>query len=285
MGFERISAREHDLGGGFIVRRLLPHTKRRSIGPFVFFDHMGPHQFAPGEGIDVRPHPHIGLSTLTWLWDGALSHRDSLGSVQVIKPGDVNWMTAGSGIVHSERTPAQQRESGYLIEGIQTWLALPEAAEEMSPAFEHQPASAIPVIEKNGMRLTIVAGHAFGERSPVSVYSDTLYVSIDMAAGASVLIDDQHLERAVYLVDGDVTIGIDNVPLRELLVLPQTGDIKLTARASSRLMLLGGAPLGDRFIWWNFVARSRERIEQAKLDWQQGRFAAVPGETEFIPLP
>lgn len=280
-----IVGREHDLGGGFVVRRLLPDAKRRMVGPFVFLDHMGPHAFDPGQGIDVRPHPHIGLSTLTWLWDGALMHRDSVGSMQVIRPGDVNWMTAGRGIVHSERTPDRERAEGHRIEGLQTWLAMPEAEAEAAPAFQHVPAAAVPTVHRDGVDLAIVAGHGFGLRSPVRTCVDTLYVSADFAAGSMLTLDGEHEERAIYPLDEGLTLDGEPLAPRQLHVVQDHAPARLSASAKVRAMLLGGAPVGPRMLWWNFVATSRERIEQAKVDWSAQRFDPVPGETDFIPLP
>lgn len=281
---EIITPREHDLGG-FKVRRALPHATRRRIGPFVFFDHMGPHLFPVGEGIAVRPHPHIGLATVTWLWEGCIRHRDSLGSVQDIHPGDVNWMIAGSGIVHSERSPEALRDSEHPIHGLQTWLALPVEQAEMAPAFEHHPAASLPRIVRDGVDLTCVAGHGFGMRSPVSVQSDTLYVAIELQAGAELDIPPEHIERALYLVEGEAELDGMPLPSWALVILDEGSAPRLRAERRARLMLCGGAPLGPRFVWWNFVASTRERIEQAKQDWAADRFEKVPGESEFIPLP
>jgi redox-sensitive bicupin YhaK (pirin superfamily) len=280
-----IAGREHDLGGGFVVRRLLPDVKRRSVGPFIFLDHMGPHDFPAGQGIDVRPHPHIGLSTLTWLWDGALMHRDSVGSVQVIRPGDVNWMTAGRGIVHSERTPEDERQRGQRVEGLQTWLAMPEADAESAPSFQHVPAAEVPRVHRDGVDIAIVAGQAFGLRSPVRTCVATLYASLAFSPGGVLTLDDEHEERAVYPLAPGLTL--DGVPLaeRQLHVLQGPGAVRLESAAAARAMLLGGAPVGPRVLWWNFVATTRERIELAKADWAAQRLGAVPGESEFIPLP
>jgi hypothetical protein len=280
-----IAGREHDLGGGFVVRRLLPDVKRRAVGPFIFLDHMGPHDFPAGQGIDVRPHPHIGLSTLTWLWDGALMHRDSVGSVQVIRPGDVNWMTAGRGIVHSERTPEEERQRGQRVEGLQTWLAMPEADAESAPSFQHVPAAEVPRVHRDGVDIAIVAGQAFGLRSPVRTCVATLYASLAFSPGGVLTLDDEHEERAIYPLAPGLTL--DGVPLaeRQLHVLQGPGAVRLESAAAARAMLLGGAPVGPRVLWWNFVATTRERIEQAKADWAAQRLGAVPGESEFIPLP
>jgi len=284
-----ITGNEHDIGG-LKVRRVLPNAARRSVGPFVFFDHIGPHDFAPGVGIDVRPHPHIGLATVTFLWDGVLRHRDSLGSVQDIRPGDVNWMTAGRGIVHSERTPEPERALGHRIHGLQTWVALPKAHEKVEPAFAHHPADTLPVIELDGVRLTVVAGHGFGHGSPVSVFNQTLYVSVEMTCGSELVIPAEHAERALYPVAGEVDLDCGDrcfdLTLNHMAVLEAGTTPTLRARSDARIMLLGGEALdGPRAMWWNFVASRREMIEEAKLAWEEGRFPDVPGETESIPLP
>ena len=279
-----IEPQTHDLGG-FTVGRLLPRAELRSVGPFVFFDHIGPATLAAERPIAVRPHPHIGLATVTYLWEGSMMHRDSLGSVQEIQPGDVNWMTAGRGIVHSERTPERLLGTAHPFHGLQTWVALPQAHEEDEPSFAHHPRATLPVVQRPGATLTIVAGHGFGARSPVAVLVDTLYVSIDLQAGSSLTILAEHVERALFPVRGELTLDGTALPLGSLALLGP-GEPVLTARSDARVMLVGGAPLdGPRHIFWNFVHSSRERIEQAKEDWRAGRFAAVPGETEFIPLP
>ena len=277
--------RLHDLGG-FTVGRLLPHAQRRSVGPFVFFDHIGPAVLGGEQPVAVRPHPHIGLATVTYLWEGAMMHRDSLGSVQEIQPGDVNWMTAGAGIVHSERTPERLRGVDHPFHGLQTWVALPVVHEDVAPAFAHHPKATLPVVEREGVTLRIVAGHAYGARSPVAVLAPTLYVSIDLAPGASLEVTDEHEERALYPVSGALTLDGEALPLKTLAVLEPGGRPLLRATTAARVMLLGGAPLdGPRFIWWNFVSSSREKIEAAKQRWKDGGFGQVPGETEFIPLP
>jgi redox-sensitive bicupin YhaK (pirin superfamily) len=256
------------------------------VGPFIFFDHMGPATFAPGSGVDVRPHPHIGLATVTYLFEGAILHRDSLGSVQRITPGDVNWMTAGSGIVHSERSPADERPAGPRLHGIQTWVALPQAHEGAEPEFSHHPKATLPSIERPGVAMRLIAGRAFGARAPVKTYSEMLYLAAEMAPEARLELPPEHEERAVYVVDGDVSVAGQAVAPYHLAVLAPGETVELAAATSARLMLLGGAKMdGDRIVWWNFVASSRERIEAAKLRWSEQRFAPVPGETEFIPLP
>lgn len=280
-----IVPRSRDIGG-FEVRRVLPAREQRMVGPFVFFDQMGLGHFEAGQGLDVRPHPHIGLATVTYLYSGQIMHRDSLGSRQLIRPGAVNWMTAGRGIVHSERTPQELRPAGSELFGIQAWLALPEQAEETDPAFSHHGADALPLLEDRGIRLRLIAGELHGQRSPVPTFTDTLYADVELAAGAVLPLDASHEERAVYLAAGEVEIaGRTHAPGRLLVLRP--GDLlAATAREPARLLLLGGEPMdGPRFIWWNFVSSRAERIEQAKADWQAARFAPVPGDDEAIPLP
>jgi redox-sensitive bicupin YhaK (pirin superfamily) len=272
--------------GGFAVRRVLPSHPHQTVGPFIFFDHFGPIEFPPGQGMDVRPHPHIGLATVTYLFDGAITHRDSLGNVQRITPGDVNWMTAGRGIVHSERSAPEDREAGGRAHGLQTWVALPRDAEDAQPAFTHVPASALPRITVDGASIVVVAGHAFGASAPTPTCSDTLYAAVEMPAGTTLTLPPSHEERAVYVVSGDVDVDATPVPEAHMAVLLDSGASSVAARTQATLMLVGGAKLdGPRFIWWNFVASSRERIEAAKAQWRAQEFGRVPGETEFIPLP
>lgn len=281
-----LRGREHDLGG-FHVRRLLPQIQCRSVGPFVFFDHMGPARFPAGMGVDVRPHPHIGLATVTWLFEGVMRHRDTLGSVQDIRPGAVNWMTAGRGIAHSERTPPDARVEGAPLHGIQTWVALPRADEETEPAFHHVPGDKLPRIDDEGVHLTVVAGTAHGLQSPVRVFSPTLYLAGEMAEGATFELDDEHEQRALYVAEGAVAIDDQQVQAQTFAVLPEQGPVRMRAIENSRVVVLGGEALdAPRHLWWNFVSSSRERIEQAKRDWAEGRFGLVPGDDrEFIPLP
>lgn len=282
-----IDARPRDVGG-FRVRRLLPTARRRSVGPFVFFDHMGPAQLAPGEGFDVPPHPHIGLSTVTYLFEGEVVHRDSLGTCQTIRPGDVNWMFAGRGIVHSERSPDAHRAHGPSLHGIQCWVALPTELEENEPTFEHHPERSIPRAEDQGLRLDVIAGTAFGLRSPVRVHSQTLYVHAAFAAGARLELDDEHEQRAVYVVEGEVACAGRHLGAGTMAVLSPGKRVALAATGgASRVMILGGAPLsGPRFIDWNFVSSSKARLERARRDWQEQRFQKIPGDdTEFVPLP
>jgi redox-sensitive bicupin YhaK (pirin superfamily) len=280
-----IGSRQRDLGG-FVVRRVLPSAGRQMVGPFIFFDHLGPTQFAPGHGIDVRPHPHIALATVTYLFSGSLEHRDSLGTVREIRPGDVNWMSAGSGIAHSERTPRAARTSGEHVHGIQSWVALPDGQEDGVPTFAHHPAAALPTRVGDGVALSVIAGEAFGLRSPVVTLWPTLYVHAQIAGGATLEVPADHRERAVYVVQGELAVG--EVPATEGQLAVLEPGVKSTLRAlgDSRAMLLGGEPFPTpRHIWWNFVASSQERIERAKERWERQQFPAVPGETEFIPLP
>jgi len=280
-----IQPRPRDLGG-FSVRRVLPAPGTRMVGPFIFFDHMGPADFAPGSGIDVRPHPHIGIATVTYLFEGALLHRDSLGCVQSIEPGAVNWMTAGRGIVHSERTGDALRASGHRIHGIQSWVALPREAEECEPSFRHYEAAALPDFVQDDARLRIVAGEAFGHRSPVEVASPTWYVDARLPAGGVLTLPPEFEERAVYVAEGQLSLDGAAVEPGQMAVLEPGKTVQAAASSDVRAMLLGGAPAdGERHIWWNLVSSSPERIERAKDDWAAGRFPSVPGETEFIPLP
>jgi redox-sensitive bicupin YhaK (pirin superfamily) len=280
-----IVPRARDLGS-FEVRRALPHAGRQMVGPFIFFDQMGPVQFIAGQGMDVRPHPHIGLATVTYLFDGRVMHRDSEGNALEITPGAMNLMTAGRGIAHSERTPPAARQSGQNMFGIQSWIALPAADEEITPSFDHFDGSALPVAEDRGMHARIIAGSAFGRTSPVGMLSEWFYVEVLADPGVAVPLDPDYEERAIYVVEGTVEIAGDKFEGPRLLIF-RPGD-RITAKAVSRvrLMLLGGSAMeGPRHIWWNFVSSSRDRIEAAKEDWKSGRFSPVPGETEFIPLP
>jgi redox-sensitive bicupin YhaK (pirin superfamily) len=280
-------ARVHDLGDGFMVRRMLPVLQARHVGPFVFFDHIGPATFAAGKGMDVRPHPHIGLATVTWLFDGVIRHRDSLGSLADIRPGEVNWMTAGHGIVHSERTPPEARQGGQLLHGIQVWVALPQADAEVDPEFHHHDRAALPKIRRSGMEAVLIAGTAYGERSPVKVFAPMFFLEVQLAAGAELALPAEHVERGVHVVEGAVAWGELALGAQQMAVQAGPSAPSLRAHEASRLMLFGGAPLdGERSLWWNFVASTRERIEQAKADWREGRFSKVPGDDkEFIPLP
>lgn len=277
-----------DLGDGFTVRRALPSAHRRMVGPFIFFDQMGPAAFRGGEGLDVRPHPHIGLATVTYLLDGEILHRDSVGSVQPIRPGEVNWMTAGSGIVHSERTGPEQRAAESSLFGLQTWLALPTHVEEAAPDFAHYKAQEIPVAEAEGTRLTLIAGTSDGMASPVKTFSDLVYADIQLAPGARYQLKAEHIERAIYVVEGSVAVveQTGTFAAGELVLFKPGAEIVVQAPQGARLMLIGGEPFPERrYIFWNFVSSREERIEQAKVDWKAQRFAPVPDEDEFIPLP
>ena len=273
--------------GGFEVRRALPTARRRLVGPFIFFDRMGPAILRAGQALDVRPHPHIGLATVTYLFDGSIRHRDSLGTEMVIEPGDVNLMTAGRGIVHSERTPQETRGRDNAISGLQTWLALPEDREEIAPLFENTPKADLPVIDAEGLAGRIIIGGFDGLSSPVNTASDTLYADLRLATGARVRIPAEAEERAIYVLDGEVTVSGDVFAADRLLVLRPGDEIVVSSERGAHFMLFGGASLGSpRHIWWNFVSSSKERIEQAKQEWRSGRFDIVPGdEEEFIPLP
>jgi redox-sensitive bicupin YhaK (pirin superfamily) len=274
-----------DLGDGFKVRRALPSARRRMVGPFVFLDEMGPAQLPPGEGLDVRPHPHIGLATVTYLFEGEILHRDSLGVRQPIRPGDVNWMVAGRGIVHSERTPQELRPAGPRAWGLQAWVALPEEDEECAPSFKHHPNKDLPLESAGGVRVCLIAGAFRGLRSPVETQSPLFYADVQLAAGAQLAIAPDYEERACYILEGNVAIDGRSFDRGRLLVLRPAAQVVIQAASTARLMLLGGEPLGPRHIWWNFVSSSRERIEVAKEDWKTGRFGGVPGDPEFIPLP
>jgi hypothetical protein len=279
-----IEPRTRDLGD-LTVRRALPDKRRQRVGPFIFFDHMGPAEFPPGTGVNVRAHPHIGLATITYLFEGEILHRDSLGYVQPIRPGAVNWMTAGRGIVHSEKVTDEVLASGQRLHGLQTWVALPTEAEEIEPSFEHYPAGDIPCVDENGATIRVVLGSAFGISSPVTTQSETLYVEVILEPGQSVEIPDAE-ELAVYVVEGSVAVNDQFVEAGVLAVLEQRAKGTVTAESVARIMFVGGDALdGERYIWWNFVSSSRARIEQAKQDWRERRFDSVPGESDFVPLP
>lgn len=278
-----IPARRKDLGDGFEVGRVLPYAKRRMVGPFIFLDHMGPVTFKPGQGIDVRPHPHIGLSTVTYLFAGEIVHRDSLGSTLAIRPGAVNWMTAGRGIVHSERSAPEVRARGGQVHGLQTWVALPADHEDTAPAFTHYPAEVLPRFEAGGARGVVIAGEAFGLASPVTTHSPLFYVDVELDTGAAVQLPDTYDERAAYIVHGRVEGPHD---AGNLLVFGEGPAAVTAAEGPARVMLLGGAPVGERHIWWNFVASSEARLDRAKAAWKAGRMALPPDDNrEFIPLP
>jgi len=272
--------------GDFSVRRALPSTKRRMVGPFIFFDHFGPAEFRTGAGLDVRPHPHIGLATVTYLYDGEIVHRDSLGTLATIRPGAVNWMTAGRGIAHSERTDQARRTGGERLHGLQCWTALAAAEEESVPAFAHHDSDALPVIAGDGKTVRLVAGALFGARSPVATTWDTLFADVTLTAGASLPVDADYDERAIYLVSGEIAIAGDRFGAGQLLVLRPGDRVTVDAASAAKFVLVGGAAMdGPRHIWWNFVSSRKDRIEAAKADWKAGRFEPVPGDSEFIPLP
>jgi redox-sensitive bicupin YhaK (pirin superfamily) len=282
---QTIEAVEKELGG-FVVRRILPAPEHKRVGPFIFFDHIGPSTFAAGAGMDVRPHPHIGLSTLTYLFDGQILHRDSLGYVQSIEPGAVNWMTAGRGIVHSERTPDALRRRGFGLHGIQIWIALPDGSEEVEPSFTHHPAGSLPLLRVADVSMTLIAGEAFGQRSPVKTWSPLFYLHVEAKRSADLSLPPGYAERALYIVDGEIKVDRQVFGPGRMLVLTGGSHPDISATKKSTVMMLGGAPLAsDRIVWWNFSSSSKERLESAKADWRNGRFGQVPGETEFIPLP
>lgn len=271
--------------GEFTVDRLLPDKRRQRVGPFIFFDHIGPADFAPDSGVNVRSHPHIGLATVTYLFDGEMLHRDSLGFVQVIRAGAVNWMTAGRGIAHSEKVTEEILASGQRLHGIQVWVALPLESEEIEPRFEHYASEDIPAVDLEGANARVVIGSAYGLTSPVQTESETLYVELQIDAGASVELPRTE-ELAVFVIDGDIRIDGQAIPTGSLAVLVNDSTATLEATCRSHVMLCGGATLpGERILWWNFVSSSRERMQQAKADWRDGRFDTVPGESDFIPLP
>ena len=281
-----IVPRSVDLGD-FEVRRAIPYAKRRMVGPFIFFDHFGPVVFRAGRGIDVRPHPHIGLATVTYLFDGEIVHRDSLGTAVAIRPGAVNLMTAGRGIVHSERSAAERRNGGESLHGLQCWIGLPQAHEETAPSFLHRDGAELPTLSDEGKSIRVVLGNIYGQRSPVPTLSDTLFADANLEAGASLPVDATTEERAVYIVSGEIEIAGDRFAAGQLLVLRPGDAITLTATSRARVVLCGGAALdGPRHVWWNFAHSRKERIEQAKAEWKAGRFDTVPGDDkEFIPLP
>lgn len=283
-----LDSRPRDLGG-FSVRRILPSAARKMVGPFIFVDHMGPAVLDPGDGLDVRPHPHINLATVTYLFEGEILHRDSLGSVQVIQPGAVNWMTAGRGIVHSERSPDAARKTGSTVHGIQLWVALPKEHEEDEPTFVHHPAKTIPELSIEGVRVRVVAGSAYEQRSPANALSQLFYVEAQLNQGSELALPSEHRERAVYVVGGAISPKDSDAAYTQghMIVFREGVDARIVARERSHVMLLGGAPLdGQRHIWWNFVSSSQERLERAKKDWKERKFGTIPGDDEeFIPLP
>ncbi|AMO24606.1 pirin family protein [Ramlibacter solisilvae] len=281
-----LKGHEKDLGGGFVVRRLLPALDRRNVGPFIFFDHFGPVDVPPEQSHDVRPHPHIGLATVTYLFEGAMMHRDSLGNEQLIEPGAINWMTAGRGIVHSERRPESLRGKAYAIHGLQLWTALPLAHEEDEPAFAHTPASAIPQVALGGAQVRVLVGSAFGASSPVAALSQTLYLDVKLEPGASFELPALVSERAIYPVQGEVKVQQERLPARAMVVLEPGGSVTVRSDGPARLVVVGGEPLdGHRHMWWNFVSSRKDRILRAGADWEAQRMGRVPGDDEYIPLP
>ena len=283
---EVLRSHTKDLGGGLLIRRLLPAASRQGVGPFVFMDHFGPIVRRPQDDFDVRPHPHIGLATVTYLFDGAMMHRDSLGTAQRIEPGAINWMTAGRGIVHSERCPEDLRTVASTLHGLQLWAGLPLASEEMAPAFTHTPADAIPALDVDGASVRVLIGEAWGARSPVQTLVPTLYLDIQSAAGGGVTLPASDLERGVYPVGQPVEIDGTAIEPFQLAVLGPGAAARIQFPSGGRVAVIGGAPMdGRRHIWWNFVSSSRERLESAKSAWQAQAMGRVPGETEFIPLP
>jgi redox-sensitive bicupin YhaK (pirin superfamily) len=281
-----IVPRARDIGD-FEVRRALPSAQRQMVGPFIFFDQFGPVVMRAGQGMDVRPHPHIGLSTVTWVYDGVIQHRDSLGFDQAIKPGELNWMTAGKGIVHSERTPPAERGKGQSIYGIQSWVALPKTFEDVAPGFEHVDDAALPLLEDGARKVRVIAGSIYGTSSPVKTHSDLFYADVTLAAGGRLPLPVDHVERGIYVADGSVEVSGERHEAGRLLVFHPRDPIVISTDTGARFMMLGGEPMdGPRYIWWNFVSSSKEKIEAAKEDWKRARFDIVPGdEKEFIPLP
>lgn len=287
-----IEPRTRDLGG-FTVGRVLPYAKRRTVGPFIFFDEMGPADFAPGTGIDVRPHPHIGLATVTYLFDGEIRHRDNLGYDQVIRPGDVNWMIAGRGIVHSERTDAPLRASGQHMHGIQSWIALPETAEETAPEFYHHSRASLPVVERDRLKMRLIAGVAFGEKSPVKTFSPMFYLGAEAKPGATMPLPEDYGERAIYVLAGAIDVDGERYGRGNMIVFKPGAEPNIVALENTKLMQLGGSAIGERTIWWNLVSSRKDRIEKAKADWAASAeqnfngtvFTLPPDETEHIPLP
>ncbi len=280
----RIVPHARDLGDGFTVRRALPSARCRNVGPFVFFDQMGPVALEPGRALDVRPHPHIGLATVTYLFAGEVLHRDSLGFVQAIRPGEVNWMTAGRGIVHSERTPAELRDHHSTLSGIQIWVALPRAHEEDAPSFAHY--AQLPVVADARARVQVILGRVLGESSPVRTLSEMFYADAALQQGARIPLPADYAERAIYVIEGAVGLGDAIANAGEMLVVEPHREVAVAAHSSARVLLFGGEPLdASRFVWWNFVSSRKDRIAAAAADWKAGRLGSVPGETEFIPLP
>lgn len=271
--------------GGFNARRSLPHDDRMMVGSFIFFDHLGPAVFPPGKGVDVRPHPHINLATVTYLFEGALLHRDSLGTVREIQPGAINWMSAGTGIVHSERSPDRDRATESTLHAIQTWVALPEAAEESEPWFKHYPSTDIPTWTDKGLEITLIAGETQGKTSPVKTLSPTIYLDLVFTPNTKYVLPAEYSDRAIYSVTPGITVDDKELQQHQMAILVPGNEVEITANTNARCVVIGGEPVGERHKWWNFVSSRPERIEQAKQDWLDGKFDKVPQETEFIPLP
>jgi redox-sensitive bicupin YhaK (pirin superfamily) len=283
---QQLAGQAKDLGGGFVVSRLLPAARRRSVGPFVFFDHFGPATERPGLNHDVRPHPHIGLATVTYLFEGAMMHRDSLGNAQRIEPGAINWMSAGRGIVHSERKPDDLKDRSYTNHGLQLWVALPREHEEDEPSFRHTPASAIPQLNVGQAQVRVLVGEAFGARSPVQPAAPTMYLDVQLPDGAALELPALAPELAVYPVQGGVSVDGQAIERGAMAVLEAGRPVRLIAAGAARVAIVGGAPLdGPRYLWWNFVSSRRERILQASADWEAQRMGSIAGDPEFIPLP
>jgi redox-sensitive bicupin YhaK (pirin superfamily) len=282
----KLPGHEKDLGGGFRVSRLLPSFARRTVGPFVFMDHFGPITFEPGMKTDVRPHPHIGLATVTYLFDGAIMHRDSLGSVQRIEPGAINWMSAGGGIVHSERTPEDLRAARHGVHGLQLWVGLPQSLEESAPTFTHTPAEQLSPFHHQDAEVRVLVGEAFGRSSPVEAASPTLFVALQLKAGATFTLPSLAPESAVYPIDSDITVDGTALAVHTLGMLQDADACRLKTTKDCTIAVIGGAPLdGPRFLIWNFVSSAKSRLQQAAEDWREQRMGAVPGDSEFIPLP
>lgn len=279
-----LEAVERDMGG-FGVRRFLPSKELANMGPFIFFDHLGPAIFPPGEGIDVRPHPHIGLATVTYVFSGEILHRDSLGHVQSIRPNEINWMTAGKGIVHSERTPPELRQHGHALEGLQLWVALPEEQQESDPFFTHYEKGSLPQLESDKVKIRVLIGEAYGLKSEVKTHSSTLFVEVQLDTGGQIVLPEGIEDRAVYVISGQLLVQEAQIPQHRMAVFDQTTDIQLEATEPTRMAIIGGTNLGKRTVWWNLVSSRKDLIEQAKRDWREQKFQKVPGETEFIPLP
>ena len=271
--------------GGFNARRSLPHAEHSMVGSFIFFDHLGPATFPAGKGVDVRPHPHINLATVTYLFEGALLHRDSLGCVQEISPGAVNWMTAGKGIVHSERSPKSDRNIESTLHAIQIWVALPETSEEVEPSFNHYPPQAIPNWTEGDVKIVLIAGELGTKKSPVKTLSPTLYGDLSFEPGGNFMLNSDYSERAIYTVTEGIIVDGEKLPQHRLAILSPKSKIEISAQTKARCMIIAGEPVGKRYKWWNFVSSSKDRIEKAKQDWQEGKFEPVPEETEFISLP